>query len=314
MPAVSRPRPTTNPSLGLSFPGGNVTYTRHLVKKLLPDAIGGEFSFDGILNGRVNWKALDARGQATRIRVGTTVARVQHATDSVHVIYAKAGRLYRVKARRVAMATGGWVTKHVLADAPPETAAAYSQFYYAPALIINVALTNWRFMHTLGVTAARWYDDDPRNIGFVANIRRQMKVGAYDAPVDPNKPTVLTFYLGLYTPGKSVAEQGSLGRNTLLGTTYKEYETAIVAQVTRQFAPSGFDAKRDIAGVILNRWGHARLVQPPGWYFGVNGQPAPREVVSAGYGKIAIGHSELNGHQTAAGAIAQGKRIAELSS
>ena len=90
-----------------------------------------------------------------------------------------------------------------------------------------------------------------------------------------------------------------------------EYETAVLSQLTRQFASSGFDVKRDVAGVILNRWGHARLVQPPGWYYGVDGKPSPRDVVSAGYGKIAIGHSELNGHQSATGAMAQGKRIAE---
>ena len=307
MPGVSRPRTSTGP--GLSFPGGNVTYARHLVKKLIPDAIGGEFSFEGVLNGRVNWPALDRRGQRTRIRVGATVARVEHAQGGVSVVYAKGGRLYRVRARRVAMATGGWVTKRVLADIPPAMSEAYSQFLYAPALIVNVALTNWRFMHRLGITAARWFGDG--DIGFVANIRRQMKVGSYDPPVDPDKPNVLTFYLGLYTPGKTVAEQGSLGRTKLLGTTYNEYETAVLSQLTRQFASSGFDVKRDVAGVILNRWGHARLVQPPGWYYGVDGKPSPRDVVSAGYGKIAIGHSELNGHQSATGAMAQGKRIAE---
>ena len=86
MPSVSRPRTSTGP--GLSFPGGNVTYARHLVKRLNPDAIGGEFSFDGVLNGRVNWAALDRRGQPTRIRVGATVARVEHSGDGVSVVYA----------------------------------------------------------------------------------------------------------------------------------------------------------------------------------------------------------------------------------
>ena len=71
--------------------------------------------------------------------------------------------------------------------------------------------------------------------------------------------------------------------------------------------------RRDVAGMILNRWGHARLVQPPGWYFGANGRHSPREVVAAGYGRIAIGHSELNGHQSAAGATAEGRRIGEAS-
>lgn len=309
MPGVSRPRTSTGP--GLSFPGGNVTYARHLVKRLIPDAIEGTFDFAGVLNGRVRWQNLDRRGQPTRIRVGATIARVEHAGDGVQIVYAKGGRIYRIRARRVAMATGGWVTKRILADIPTDLAEAYSQFFYAPALIVNVALTNWRFMHRLGITAARWFGEN--DLGFVANIRRQMKVGSYDPPVDPDKPNVLTYYLGLYTPGKTVAEQGSLGRAKLLGTTYKEYETAVVSQLTRQFGASGFEAKRDVAGIILNRWGHARLVQPPGWYYGTEGKPSPREIVAAGYGKIAIGHSELNGHQSATGAIAQGKRIAEQS-
>ena len=85
----------------------------------------------------------------------------------------------------------------------------------------------------------------------------------------------------------------------------------LIGQLRRQFASSGFDAKRDVAGIILNRWGHARLVQPVGWFYGTDGKPAPREVVAKGFGRIAIGHSELNGHQSATGAMAQGKRLGE---
>jgi spermidine dehydrogenase len=80
--------------------------------------------------------------------------------------------------------------------------------------------------------------------------------------------------------------------------------------MTRLFGAAGFDARRDIAGIVLNRWGHARLVQPPGFYFGSNGQPSAREIVAKGYGRVAIGHSELGGHQSATGAMAQGQRAA----
>ncbi|HXT17245.1 MAG TPA: NAD(P)-binding protein [Gemmatimonadaceae bacterium] len=308
MPGVSRAR-GRNSGPGLSFPGGNVTYARHLVKKLIPNAISGDFSFEGVLGGRVNWTALDAKDQPTRIRVGTTVARVQHAGGGVRVTYARNGKLYTVRANRVAMATGGWVNKYVLADLPPVIKESYLQFIYAPALIVNVGLRNWRFMHRMGITAARWFDES--GVGFVANIRLQMTTPGYDPPVDPDKPNVLTFYSGLYTPGKTAAEQGSIGRNALLAKSYADYERAILGQLTRQFGDAGFDAKRDVAALILNRWGHARLVQPPGWYYGVEGKPSPREIVSAGYGQIAIGHSELNGHQSATGAMAQGKRLGE---
>ncbi|MEO7083010.1 MAG: NAD(P)/FAD-dependent oxidoreductase, partial [Gemmatimonadaceae bacterium] len=313
MPGVSRPRGKSS-GLGLSFPGGNVTYGRHLAKKLIPDSIGGDASFEGVLNGRVNWHALDRARRATRVRVGATVVRVEHsgprdAADFVTVTYLKGGKLHRARARKVAMASGGWVNKRVLADMPSEIGEAYSTFQYSPALVVNVALNNWRFMHSMGIAAARWFDDS--GLGFVANIRRQMTVGGYQAPVDPDAPAVLTFYIGLYTPGRTAYEQGVLNRAKLFATPYADYEKTIMTQLRRQFSSGGFDVTRDVAGVILNRWGHARLVQPPGWFYGTNGKTPPREVVAAGYGRIAIGHSELNGHQSATGAMSQGKRLGE---
>jgi spermidine dehydrogenase len=137
-----------------------------------------------------------------------------------------------------------------------------------------------------------------------------MTAGAFSPALHPDQPIVLTFYLGLYTAGHSAAEQGDLGRKKLLGTSYAEYENQIRTQMTTLFHDAGYRAK-DIAGIVLNRWGHARVLQPPGFYYGQNGKAAPRETVEKGYGSIAIAHSELNGHQNATGALQQGKRAAE---
>src|SRR5258706_15201480 len=63
------------------------------------------------------------------------------------------------------------------------------------------------------------------------------------------------------------------------------------------FGAYGFDPKRDIAGLIPNRWGHAYVVPQPGFYFGRDGKPAPREVVRKGYGRVRFEHSELTGFQ-----------------
>lgn len=118
-------------------------------------------------------------------------------------------------------------------------------------------------------------------------------------------------YLGLYTPGRTAAEQGVLGRSQLLSTSYVDYEQKIREQLSVLFSETGFSPERDIAGIVLNRWGHARLVQPPGFFYGQNGKASPREIVQKGYGHILIGHSELNGHQNATGALMQGRRAAE---
>ncbi len=77
------------------------------------------------------------------------------------------------------------------------------------------------------------------------------------------------------------------------------------------FAGSGFDARADIAGVILNRWGHAYINPGPGFQFGSDGAPSPPDVVREPFGRVAIAHSELHGHQNWTGAAAEGRRAIE---
>jgi hypothetical protein len=56
------------------------------------------------------------------------------------------------------------------------------------------------------------------------------------------------------------------------------------------------------------RWGHARLIEPPGFRYCVAGMPSPREWVRQGCGRIAIGHSELNRAQHWDTALEYGKK------
>jgi spermidine dehydrogenase len=301
--------------LSMSYPGGNTIFSRYLVAGLIPGSIRGGVNFNDVMTQRVDFAALDRDGNSTRMRLGTTVTRVEHQNHDpsmgmVLVSYEKGGKVYRVRARATIMASGGWINKHLLADMPADLHAAYKQFNYVPALIANVALHNWQFLYRLGSPAVRWMDDGTM-FGYCANVRRTMVTDDYHPPLHPDKPALFTFYMGLYTPGHSLFDQGALGRMRLLSTSYGEYERIIRRQMTMMFSDYGFDPARDIAGIILNRWGHARLAQPPNFFYSPNGQPSPREVVARGYGRIAIGHSELNGEQHYAGAFEHGKRAAE---
>jgi spermidine dehydrogenase len=107
------------------------------------------------------------------------------------------------------------------------------------------------------------------------------------------------------------AAQGSAARAKLLATPYADFEVQIRRQLARLFGGHGFDPSRDIAAIVLNRWGHARLVQPPGFRYGIDGRPSPLERVREGYGRIAIGHSELNGGQSWDKAVLYGKKAGE---
>ena len=120
------------------------------MRALIPDSIPAELSFAGVLNTPVDFAALDRPDSPTRIRLGATVIRVEHAAGGVAVIYEKGGKLYRTRAARAVMASAGWINRHMLADIPGDLRAAYEEFPYAPALSVNVALTNWRFLYKLG--------------------------------------------------------------------------------------------------------------------------------------------------------------------
>ena len=205
------------------------------------------------------------------------------------------------------MASGGWINKHIVRDLPEGHRQAYDRFRHSSVLVANVALTNWRFLQRLGTAACMWTG----GFGFAANIRRPMVVGGRSQPLNPDEPVMMTFYVPLFYPGRTAAEQGVLGRTELLTTSFADYERQIREQMLRLFGDHGFDPGRDIAGVILNRWGHAYTNPEPGFMFGIGGAPAPPDVIRLPFGSVAIGHSELRGHQNWTGAAGEGRRAVE---
>ena len=90
--------------------------------------------------------------------------------------------------------------------------------------------------------------------------------------------------------------QGQLGRAEILSTPFADYERRMREQMTEMFAGSGFDAKRDIAGIVMNRFGHAFINPQPGFFFGSDGKPAARDALRNGpFGRIAFSHCDLVG-------------------
>jgi spermidine dehydrogenase len=290
-----------------SFPGGNDGIMRHVLKKLSPRAIDGE-GFAGVLNGKIRCEELDRAGNPTRLRVAATAIRVANRPDgAADVIYSQEGRLYRATAGGVVMAGGAWSSQYVVADVGAEYREAFKDFVRAPMLVVNVALHRWRALYDMGLTAASYRD----KLGFSCNLRQSMVVGDYRPPLHPDKPTILTFYASFERPGASIAEQALSARTELLARTYREYETLIREQLMRLFGRGGFDARRDVAGIILNRWGHAYVCPAPGFYFGRNGKPAAPDVLRRPVGRVAFANSELHGHQNWHDATAEGKRAVE---
>jgi spermidine dehydrogenase len=296
----SRVIPTVDDSMASGiqmFPGGNSGMTRLMVKTMIPGAIEGDRSMHAVWRNPLNFGALDRPDQRVRLRLDSTVVRVEHIgdpskADFVSVIYSKEGSLSRVKAKTVVMAGGGWITKHVIRDLDEIRKNSYDQFNYAPYMTVNVAVRNWRFLYDLGISSAEWFDGFSRSV----NVRKNATFGVDTDLVGPDLPTVLTFFVDFAKPGLPARAQGQLGRAELLSTPFLDYERRIREQMTELFGASGFDPRRDIAGIVLNRFGHAFINPQPGFFFGLDGKPAARDALRDGpFGRIAFSHSDLAG-------------------
>ena len=296
-----------------SFPGGNTGILRHIVHRIIPGVFGDASTITEIVSNPVDWTVLDRHGQPARMRLASLVVNVQHdgppeSASGVNVTYLKDGAMKRVKAGRVIMCGQQHLNKRVVTDLPAGHLEAMNQFHHAPMLIANVALRNWEFMDKLGVASVRWFGDD---LGWFTTLRRQMILdGNEPMPLDPSKPTVLTMYNSFCIPGLPVEQQTVAARMRLFSMSYAVIEQKIRDQFTKMFGPGGFDADRDIAGITLNRQGHAYVVTPPGFFFGKNGAPAPSDTIREPHGRISFAHAELLGYQMWEGAVHEGERAA----
>src|SRR5207244_13472387 len=114
------------------FPGENTTITTLQLKSLMPGAIDGSDTVEGVCRGRVNFPSLDIPGAGTRVRLSSTAIHVMHdgeadKADSVTIAYLNAGKLYKLKARSVVMAGGFWPRKRTATGIPVPSRSAFAR-------------------------------------------------------------------------------------------------------------------------------------------------------------------------------------------
>ncbi|MFO1468890.1 MAG: NAD(P)-binding protein [Steroidobacteraceae bacterium] len=296
-----------------SFPGGHAGTARHFLKKIMPAAIAGGTTTNEIINGAVQWQALDKAHEPVRMRLSSTVVQITHegtpgSAKGVWVTYLRGGKLYKVHAKAAVMCSPQHANRHICADVSPEVRTAMNAFHHAPMHTINVAVRNWKFLEKLGIASARWFE----GIGWWTSLRRNLEIpGQVTQPLDPSKPVVLTMYNPFPLPGVPFPQQCTAARMQLFGMSYAHIESAVREQFTKMFGDAGFNADRDIAGIISNRWGHAYVVDPPYFLTGKDGQPAPPAVLRKRFERLSFGHSELSGAQMWETAAEEGARAGE---
>lgn len=296
-----------------TFPGGNTFAAKRFLKLAKPEALSGGTSLYELQYSTVRWDTLDRPADKYRLRLSSTVFSVIHEgkpgkSDMVRVTYARGGKMESVRGKAVICAGQQHVNRHICHDISPEYREAMGAFNHAPILVINVALRNWKFLDKLGVAAVRWFD----GLGWWTSLRRNLILdGKETQPLDPNKPVVLTQYIPFLLPGVPFPDQCTQARLQLFSMSFADIEYQVRDQFTKMFGPYGFDADRDIAGIVTNRQGHAYFVGNPGFYFGKNGKKPPKDVLREPFHRIAFSHAELSGAQMWETAAEEGERAAK---
>jgi spermidine dehydrogenase len=299
-----------------TFPGGNTYQAKRFLQLAKPEALSPASNLYELQNATVQWDQLDQPNQNYRLRLGATVFGVRHDGDpatskEVRVTYFKDGKAGTVRAKGAICAGQQHVNRRICLDLSDEVMEAMNAFHHSPVLVLNVALRNWKFLDKAGVSCVRWFEGQ----GWWLGLRRNLVLnGKETQPLDPNKPVVLTQYIPFTIPGEPFPDQCTKARQKMFEMPFAEIEANVRSQFNEMFGPYGFDDKRDIAGIIANRQGHAYVVAPPGFFFGKDGKPAPKEVLKKPFHRIAFSHSELFGAQMWESAADEGARAAKQMS
>ena len=299
-----------------TLPGGNAGVLRHIVRKLIPGIFGKADTLGEVMFNPIDHSLLDKPGSPVRIRLGSLVVNVEHAgsvkrAKHVNVTYLNDDRMHRIKAAQVVLGGAQYMNKRIVTDLPKAHRQAMDSFMHAPVMIVNVAVRNWKFLDKLGVSIVSWFDDEDA-LGSATLLRTPPLLdGKETMPLEPDKPTVLPIYCCFPVPGLPIEKQAVAARMKMFSMSYADIEKKVRKQFTEMFAAGGFDADRDIAGIVANRHGHGYLAIPPGFHFPKDGRPSPGDVIRQPHGRITFANTELTGHQMWALATVEGQRAAE---
>jgi spermidine dehydrogenase len=291
------------------FPDGNASVARLLVRSLIPEAVPGS-TMEDVVTARANYAVLDRSANPVRIRLNSTVVNVKHlggkdASKEVEVSYMRGGKLKAVKGNYCVLACYNVMIPYICPELPDAQKESLSYLVKAPLVYTHVALRNWTTFANLGIHQIV----APGGYHTYTALDFPVSLGNYQFPSKPEEPAVLFMLRTPCKPGLPVRDQNRAGRTELLQTPYSKFERNIREQLARMLGGAGFDAARDIEGIIVNRWAHGYAFTPfgldlPQWKAGQEPWVLGRQP----YGRIAIANSDAGASAYTDAAIDQAFR------
>jgi spermidine dehydrogenase len=285
------------------FPDGNAGVARSLVRDLIPQAILGT-TMEDLVTARADYSLLDTPGSDVRIRLNSTAVNVANTPDGKHVdvTYMRSGVLRRGRARHVVLGCDNGIIPHLCAEVPDEQAEAIRYATKIPFVIGSFAIRNWHAFAEAGFKS--FYS--PGDVFFKnASLDFPVSMGDYQYSKGPDEPIVISAWYSPTARGLPAKEQYRAGRQSLLETSYDDFEQNIFSHLDAMLGPYGFDAESDIAAITLNRWSHGYAYEyegigVPAEYDRYNG---PHIAGRAQIGRISIANSDSEAYAYVNGAI-----------
>ena len=237
------------------FPDGNASIARLLVAKLSPAVISGEQSMNTIVQAPVAYEQLDTPQANVRMRLGSSVVRVQHqgqpeSSQSVKIAYIKDGTMVGVRGRHCIMASYNGFIPYLLPELPERQRESLLYPVKVPMMYTNVLLRKWTAFEKLGVSSIA----APCMYHTHCRLDPGTTMGGYQGVGTPEEPVLLHLIRNPNKPGLPRKEQNRFGQQELLTTTFEQFELQTREQLGRMLGPGGFDPAEEIVAITVNRW------------------------------------------------------------
>ena len=278
------------------WPDGNASVARLLVAKLVPGVFPGPQTQSSIVLAPADYSKLDDPANPTRIRLSSIVVRTEHigkteqtTEKAVRVVYSHGGKNQEVTAANVILACFNNIIPFIAPEIPQEQKTALAYPSKVPLLYTNVLIRNWQAWKKLGI----YMLSAPNGYHQWATLDIPMSIGGYESAATPDQAVVIHMVRNPNQPGLPRKEQNRLGRWDILNTPFETIESEIRGQLDAMLGAGGFQSKRDILAITVNRWPHGYA-----YTYDTLGDPAvpdaqrPHVIGRQPFGRIAIANAD----------------------
>ena len=237
------------------FPDGNASIARLLVSKLVPSVVPAKQTMHTIVQAPLDYARLDDADSNLRIRLSSSVIRVQHEgspenSRSVRVAYLQGGKPHVVRATHCILACYNGLIPSLMPELPERQRQALAYPAKVPMVYTNVLLRRWTAFEKLGVSVI----DAPGMYHTECSLDPGTTLGGYRGVTTPEEPILLHMVRNPNKPGLPRKEQNRAGQEELLTMPFRDFELQIRKQLDRMLGLAAFHAAEDILAITVNRW------------------------------------------------------------